>query len=121
MGSRTAPWPGSAIRIPGAGRWPRSSKSPLYRELTELLEEQQPEGAIVATPNGTHLAVAEVCAGKGVDLLIEKPIADTLPAARSIVEVGAASGCRILVGHHRRHNPLIREARSQVQGGAWGG
>lgn len=91
-----------------------------YRDLTALLEEQQPEGVIVATPNGTHLAVAEVCAAKGVDLLIEKPIADTLPAARSIVEVAAASGCRILVGHHRRHNPLIREARSQVQGGTLG-
>ena len=93
---------------------------PFYRDPSELLGEQQPEGAIVATPNGTHLAVAEVCAGKGVDLLIEKPIADTLPAARRIVEVAAAAGCRVLVGHHRRHNPLIREARSQVQGGELG-
>ena len=93
---------------------------PFYRDLSALLEQQQPEGAIVATPNGTHLAVAEVCAGKGVALLIEKPIADTLPAARRIVEVAAAAGCRILVGHHRRHNPLIGEARSLVQGGALG-
>ena len=94
--------------------------APFYRDLSDLLEEQQPEGAIVATPNGTHLAVAEVCAGKGVDLLIEKPIADTLPAARRMVEVADAAGCRVLVGHHRRHNPLIREARSLVQGGALG-
>ena len=93
---------------------------PFYRDLSNLLEQQQPEGAIVSTPNGTHLAVAEVCAGKGVDLLIEKPIADTLPAARRIVEVADAAGCRVLVGHHRRHNPLVREARSLVQGGALG-
>ena len=105
---------------PGRRSVAEELEAPFYRDLTALLEEQQPEGAIVATPNGTHLAVAEVCAAKGVDLLIEKPIADTLPAARSIVEVAAASGCRILVGHHRRHNPLIREARSQVQGGALG-
>ena len=105
---------------PGRRSVAEELEAPFYRDLTALLEEQQPEGAIVATPNGTHLAVAEVCAAKGVDLLIEKPIADTLPAARSIVDVAAASGCRILVGHHRRHNPLIREARSQVQGGALG-
>ncbi|MYC81572.1 MAG: Gfo/Idh/MocA family oxidoreductase [Acidobacteria bacterium] len=105
---------------PGRRSVAEELEAPFYRDLTALLEEQQPEGVIVATPNGTHLAVAEVCAAKGVDLLIEKPIADTLPAARSIVEVAAASGCRILVGHHRRHNPLIREARSQVQGGALG-
>ena len=60
---------------------------PSTGDLSDLLEEQHPEGAIVATPNGTHSAVAEVCAGKSVDLLIEKPIADTLPAARRIVEV----------------------------------
>ncbi|MCY3756887.1 MAG: Gfo/Idh/MocA family oxidoreductase [Acidobacteria bacterium] len=93
---------------------------PFYRDLSDLLEKQQPEGAIVATPSGTHLAVAQVCAGKGVDLLIEKPVADTLPAARSIVEVAAAADSRILVGQHRRHNPLIGEARSLVRGGALG-
>lgn len=105
---------------PGRRSLAEELEVPFYRDLSDLLEEQQPEGAIVATPNGTHLAVAEVCAAKGVDLLIEKPIADTLTAALKIVEVGAASGCRILVGHHRRHNPLIGEARSQVQGGALG-
>lgn len=31
-----------------------------------------------------------------------------------------AAGIRILVGHHRRHNPLISKARSLVQGGAIG-
>ena len=105
---------------PGRRSVAEKLKVPFFRDLSDLLEEQQPEGAIVATPNGTHLAVAEVCAGKGVDLLIEKPIADTLPAARNIVEVATAAGCRVLVGHHRRHNPLIGEARSQVQGGALG-
>ena len=107
---------------PDPGRRPVAEEFdvPFYRDLSALLEEQQPEGAIVATPNGTHLAVAEVCAGKGVDLLIEKPIADTLSAARGIIELSNAAGCRVLVGHHRRHNPLIREARSLVQGGALG-
>ncbi len=107
---------------PDPGRRPVAEELdvPFYRDLSALLEEQQPEGAIVATPNGTHLGVAEVCAGKGVALLIEKPIADTLPAARRIAEVAAAAGCRVLVGHHRRHNPLIGEARSLVQGGALG-
>lgn len=107
---------------PDTGRRPVAEEFdvPFYRDLSALLEEQQPEGAVVATPNGTHLAVAEACVGKGVDLLIEKPIADTLPAARRIVEVAAAAGCRVLVGHHRRHNPLIGEARSLVRGGALG-
>ncbi len=93
---------------------------PFYQDLTALLEDRNPEGAIIATPNGAHSAIAEICARKAVDVLIEKPIADTLSEAQRIVQLADETGCQVLVGHHRRHNPLVREARSVVQGGALG-
>lgn len=93
---------------------------PFYQDIEELLERERPEGAIIATPNGLHAAVAEVCAKQSVHVLIEKPIADTLDEAHRIVEVADDNGIRVLVGHHRRHNPLIKEARSIIKGGALG-
>lgn len=93
---------------------------PFYQDLTELLERERPEGAIIATPNGLHSAIAEVCARRSVHVLIEKPIADTLDEAQRIVKVADDNGIQVLVGHHRRHNPLIKKARSIVQGGALG-
>ena len=93
---------------------------PFYQDLEALLEERNPEGAIIATPNGTHSALAEVCTRKAVDVLIEKPIAGTLPEARRIVQSADEAGCQVLVGHHRRHNPLIQEARSIIQDGTLG-
>jgi predicted dehydrogenase len=55
-----------------------------------------------------------------VHVLIEKPIANTLNEAHHIVKTADDCGIQVLVGHHRRYNPLIKEARSLVQGGALG-
>ena len=91
-----------------------------YADIEELLERERPDGAIIATPNGSHLAITEACAERSVHVLIEKPIASGLDDARRIVEVADETGIRVLVGHHRRHNPLIQAARSIVNGGKLG-
>ena len=93
---------------------------PFYQDIEELLERERPQGAIIATPNGSHASVAEVCARRSVHVLIEKPIADSLDGARRIVQVADEAGIQVLVGHHRRHSPLIQEARSVIQSGALG-
>lgn len=93
---------------------------PFYRDVDELLRHERPEGLVVATPNADHGAIAEACARHAVHALIEKPIADTVEHAQHILKVADAAGIRILVGHHRRHNPLVNKARSLVQGGVIG-
>ena len=93
---------------------------PFYRDLETLLGRERPQGAIIATPNGSHAAVAEICARQSVHLLIEKPIADRLSDARRIIQVADEAGIRVLVGHHRRYNPLIQQARAIVKGGVLG-
>ena len=93
---------------------------PFYQNLEELLEKERPQAAIIATPNGSHAALTEVCARRSVHVLIEKPIADSLDGAHRIVKVAEETGIQVLVGHHRRHSPLIQEARSIIQRGALG-
>ncbi len=94
--------------------------APFYQDVEALLAGERPDGAIIATPNALHLAGTEACARHGVHVLIEKPVADTLEAARRIVQTAKESNIRVLVGHHRRHNPLIRETRALLQAGAIG-
>ena len=93
---------------------------PFYQDAGELLGRERPAGAIIATPNALHAAGAELCARHGVHVLIEKPIADTLVAAQRIVKTAEDCGIQVLVGHHRRYNPLIQEARALVQDGTLG-
>lgn len=93
---------------------------PFYTSAEELLEREQPSGAIIATPNAQHASVAEVCAQGGVHLLIEKPIADSMQAAQRIIQATDRAGVRVLVGYHRRHNPLVLKTRALVREGVLG-
>ena len=53
-------------------------------------------------------------------MLVEKPIAHTLEDAERIIACAVAAGVEVLVGHHRRHNPLIEQTRRLIQQGALG-
>ncbi|MEZ4863435.1 MAG: Gfo/Idh/MocA family oxidoreductase [Caldilineaceae bacterium] len=90
---------------------------PFFQEIDELLDATKPDGAIIATPNGLHAQAARVCAAHSVPMLIEKPIADTVENAQQIIRLAAAAGVQVLVGHHRRHNPLVQAACAIVQRG----
>ena len=53
-------------------------------------------------------------------ILVEKPIADTSTGAETLVEAAEADDVPLLVGHHRRHNPLIAEAKAAIESGRLG-
>lgn len=78
------------------------------------------DGVILCTPNQQHAAGAIQCIERGLPVLIEKPLSDTAASGQSIIAAERAFGTPVLVGHHRRHNPLIAKAREIVQSGAIG-
>ena len=94
--------------------------APFFTEIGAMLDATAPDGAIIATPNALHAQAADACAARHIHMLIEKPIADTVTSARRIAEIAEAAGVRVLVGHHRRHNPLVQAARGVVQEGDLG-
>ena len=78
------------------------------------------DAAVIATPNHLHADQAELCLAHGLPSLIEKPIADSLENASRIVAASARTGVPVLVGHHRRHNPLIERAKEIIEAGQLG-
>ncbi len=93
---------------------------PFYQDMEELLERDRPDGAIIATPNELHADGVELCAKHSVHVLVEKPVAGTSDDARRIVNSAAECGIEVLVGHHRRHNPLIGKTKALVKDGTLG-
>jgi predicted dehydrogenase len=88
-----------------------------YPDHSELLRQKKPDGMIVASPNAMHLAMTMDCVERGVPVLVEKPVTDTVASAKRLYEAVQRSGVPVLVGHHRRHNPIIKAAREGIAGG----
>lgn len=72
------------------------------------------DAVVVATPTSTHASLAGFFLERGLDVLVEKPIAVSLAEADGLVE-RARAGKRILqVGHVERYNPAIGAVLSRV-------
>ncbi|WP_370458529.1 Gfo/Idh/MocA family protein [Aliiroseovarius sp. PrR006] len=93
---------------------------PCFDTLEELFAAQTPDGLVLATPTPLHVAQGLEAVGHGCPVLIEKPLATSAREARTLVEQAEEKDVPILVGHHRRHNPLIRKAHEVVSTGGIG-
>lgn len=93
---------------------------PCLPDVAALIASRLARAAIVATPNETHLPVSAALLRAGLPVLLEKPVAESLDAALALIAVADETGVPLLVGHHRRHNPIIRAAHAAITAGAIG-
>lgn len=93
---------------------------PWHADLPALLAADRPDGMVIATPNQLHVEHGLAAIAAGIPALVEKPVADSVAAAERLVRAAEAAGVPLLVGHHRRHNPLIRRAKAIVESGRLG-
>ena len=93
---------------------------PWYATVEALLDATQPDGAVIAVPNQLHVQTGLQCVERGIPILIEKPVADTVAEALHLVEAAEAAGVATLTGHHRRHNPIMQRAQAVIEAGALG-
>lgn len=105
---------------PQAAATAREFGAAWYPSLEAMLDAERPEGVILATPNALHVSGALACIARGVPALVEKPVADTLAEAERLCAAVAAHDVPVLVGHHRRHSPILREAAAVVASGRLG-
>ncbi|MER0236702.1 Gfo/Idh/MocA family oxidoreductase [Fulvimarina sp. MAC8] len=93
---------------------------PWFRSLPELIAAGAAEGVILATPNTLHAEGTEACVEAGLPVLVEKPIFTDLGVGLAILDRAEVRGVPVAVGHHRRHNPLIKRARQAIEEGDLG-
>jgi predicted dehydrogenase len=91
-----------------------------FDSIESMLDAESPDGVIVATPNSTHLEAGLACIERKIPVLMEKPLTDTLDEARRLVDAARDAHVPLMVGHHRRHNPILRQAKRIVDSGRLG-
>ena len=105
----------SPILLRRSGTSPRDSASPFLSISRQPLPpfsrttSRRPRPTRPCAPGPWAVAA-------GVPMLLEKPIAERGRRGEA-VDAAEAAGVPILVGHHRRHSPLIAAARDMIAAG----
>lgn len=98
-----------------------------YGSWAEMIERESAlpadrriEAVSIVTPNHMHAPPAVAAMEAGFDVIIDKPLADSLENARAIADAAARTGRRIAVTHTYTAYPLVKLARKMVAGGEFG-
>ena len=89
-------------------------------DLETMLRQVNPDGVVIALPNRFHFAACRTAIGLGVATLLEKPVCDTFGEAIELAAEAENLDVPVLVGHHRRHSPILRRAKQIVDSGRLG-
>lgn len=68
---------------------------------------ERAEAASIAVPNHMHKELSVNCLERGLDILVEKPLAEDVEHAEAIVQAAAANDRILQVGHIERFNPAV--------------
>ncbi len=77
-----------------------------FEKLDDLLAETSAISLVV--PTTVHYPLALMILERGKDLLIEKPITETVPQAEELVDLAQAKNLILQVGHIERFNPAFK-------------
>jgi myo-inositol 2-dehydrogenase / D-chiro-inositol 1-dehydrogenase len=92
-----------------------------HADAAALIDDERVEAVVVASPAGTHEAFVLACLEAGKPVLCEKPLAETVDAARRVLEAELASGRRLVqVGFMRRFDPGYADMKSKLDAGLVG-
>lgn len=80
----------------------------------------KPDVAFVCGPTAMHVDVGAAFALGGAHLFVEKPLADDVAGARSLVDAAKSANRAVVVGYNLRFLPSLRALRAQLMSGSIG-
>ena len=72
------------------------------------------DAAIIAAPTTVHADIGCYLLDAGIDVLVEKPIANDLASADRLIDAAARAGRILQVGHLERFNPAVLALEQRV-------
>lgn len=91
-----------------------------YTDYKEMIEKEEIELASIATESGIHAEIALYCIEKGVNLIIEKPMAMSIEDADKIIKLSEEKNVKVSACHQNRFNVAIQELRKAIEAGRFG-
>ena len=95
-------------------------KPKTYRDYREMLEKEEIDIAIVATPDHWHPLQTIAACEAGAHVFVEKPIGHTIAEGRAMVDAARKTKRVVQVGTHRRIAPHNVSGREFIRSGKLG-
>jgi len=93
---------------------------PVTDDLDAVLNDRSVDAVVIATPVSTHRDIAVAALRAGKHIWVEKPLADSVLAAKQIVTEGESRGLVLAVDHLFVYNPAIAKAKQILSQGGIG-
>lgn len=91
-----------------------------YNDYKVMVEEVKPELVSIATESGSHAEIALYLIDKGINVIIEKPMAMSIKDADEIIKRSKEKGVKVSACHQNRFNIAVQEMRKALEGGRFG-
>jgi predicted dehydrogenase len=89
-------------------------------EIERLLDDDELDAVVLATPVPTHAELAERVARAGKHCFVEKPLATNAADAQAAVEAAASAGTLLMVGHLLEYHPAVARLKQLIDEGELG-
>jgi predicted dehydrogenase len=86
----------------------------LYSSLDSMLETARPDAVVVYTSTARYPEIVKACAARGVHVMLEKPLAVSIEAAKEIESVAKSSEIHVLVNYETNWMPSVYSAHAMV-------
>jgi len=91
-----------------------------FSNYEEMIKRVQLDAVQVNTPDSLHRAPTVMALDHGLDVMIPKPLAESITDAHAMIKAANRSGRLIGVDFHKREDPRIKEVATRYRSGAYG-
>lgn len=98
----------------------RSHSEALQMLRSESLRDDGADVVAIMTPNDSHHTFATAALDLGFDVVLDKPLANTLDEALDLVARVEQTGLVLCLTHNYTGYPMVRQAKEMVTGGLLG-
>ena len=95
-------------------------KNRCFRNLNTALRSVEADAVLDVTPQQPRPAVCTAALECGLDVLCEKPLADTLENAKALADLAQTTGRTLMVAQNYRYQPAVQTAKKFIAQGRLG-
>jgi predicted dehydrogenase len=89
-------------------------------QLSDLLQDSEIEGVVIATPVHTHFKLAKQCLQAQKHILVEKPLTASYEEGLELKKLSKKYNCLVMVGHTFLFNNAVRFIKNYLDSGECG-